>query len=91
MSRSVIQILISTIRSQAGPMLALESLLSARADEFSIARARRAVLDAALTAQNTADGAERMHRAAIASLPAALSAIPSIQPEPPEEPPPSAA
>lgn len=91
MSRSVVQILISTIRSQAETTLALESLLASRADEFSIARARRAVLDAALTAQNTADGAERMHRAALASLPSALSAIASNQPEPPEEPPPSAA
>lgn len=91
MSRSVVQILISTIRSQAETTLALESLLASRADEFSIARARRAVLDAAQTAQNTTDGAERMHRAAIASLPSALGAAASDQPEPPEEPPPSAA
>ncbi len=91
MSRSVVQILISTIRSQAETTLALESLLASRADEFSIARARRAVRDAALTAQNTADGAERLHRTVMATLPPALGATASNQPEPPEEPPPSAA
>lgn len=91
MSRSVVQILISTIRAQAETTLALEGLLAARSDEFSIARARRAVLDAALTAQTTADGAERLHQTVMAALPPPLSAVASNQSDPPEEPPPSAA
>ena len=91
MARSVVEILISTVRSQAEATLALESLLAARADEFSIARARRAVLDAALTAQMTADGADRVRQAALAALPNRLRAANLDQPEPPFEPPPQAA
>lgn len=91
MARSVVEILISTVRSQAEATLALESLLAGRADEFSIARARRAVLDAALTAQMTAEGAERVRQAALAGLPSRLGAANLDQPEPPFEPPPEAA
>ena len=91
MTRSVVEILISTIRAQAEAALTLESLLADRADEFTIARARRIVLDSALTAQSTADGAEALHRAAIAALPTNLTLANPDQPEPPTEPPPRAA
>lgn len=91
MTRSVVEILISTVRSQAEATLALETLLADRADEFTIARARRIVLDTALTAQSTADGAERLHRKMLASLPPSLSVANTDQPDPPSEPPPEAA
>lgn len=53
MTRSVVEILIATIRAQAEATLTLESLLADRADEFTIARARRIVLDSALPANLT--------------------------------------
>lgn len=90
-TRSVVDILISTVRSQAEAALVLESLLADRADEFTIARARRIVLDTALTAQSTADGAERLQRAALAGLPPSLTVANTDHPSPPDEPPPQAA
>lgn len=90
-TRSVVDILISTIRSQAEATLVLERLLADRADEFTIARARRIVLDTALTAQSTADGAERLQRAALAGLPPSLTVANTDHPSPPDEPPPQAA
>lgn len=91
MTRSVVDILITTIRAQAEATLTLESLLADRADEFTIARARRIVLDTAKTAQATADDAELLHRAAVAGLPPRLTIANTDHPSPPDEPPPAAA
>lgn len=93
MTRSVVEILISTVRSQAEATLTFEQMRVAGVDEFTTARTRRVLLDGAREAQTIADMAEATLRRARASIPHAqpLPVANTDQPEPPTEPPPRAA
>ncbi|MNU45842.1 hypothetical protein D3C71_346920 [compost metagenome] len=93
MTRSVVEILISTVRAQAEAVLAFEQMRVAGVDEFTTARTRRALLDGAREAQSIADMAEATLRRARASMPhvQSLPVANTDQPEPPSEPPPQAA
>ncbi|WP_447910551.1 hypothetical protein [Brevundimonas bullata] len=88
MARSVVEILISTVRSQAETALAFESMRLSGADELSVARARRTLLIAAREAQDIADMAEATLRRAHATMIVGLPRSPANQSEPPSEPPP---
>ena len=93
-TRSVVDILISTVRAQAAAVLLVEKLRIDGVDEFTMARARREMLDAARTAQSTADMAETLNKAAISAVRDRLTVLhprDPDQPGPPSEPPPRAA
>lgn len=89
--RSVVEILISTVRSQADAALAFEKMRVDGVDEFTTARARRSLLDGAREAQAIADMAEATLRRARATVIGGLPCSPANQSEPPSEPPPEAA
>lgn len=91
MTRSVVEILISTVRSQAEATLAFEQMRIDGVDEFTTARVRRSLLDAAREAQSIADMAEATLRRARATMIVGQPCSPANQSEPPSEPPPEAA
>jgi hypothetical protein len=91
MARSVVEILISAVRSQAEATLAFEQMRIDGVDEFTTARVRRSLLDAAREAQSIADMAEATLRRARATVIGGLPCSPANQSEPPSEPPPEAA
>lgn len=91
MTRSVVDILITTVRSQAEATLAFEQKRIEGVDEFTTARIRRALLDGAREAQTIADMAEATLRRARATIVVAAPCSPANQAEPPADPPPAAA
>jgi hypothetical protein len=91
MTRSVVEILISTVRSQAEATLAFEQMRIDGVDEFTTARVRRSLLDAAREAQSIADMAEATLRRARPTMIGGMPCSPANQSEPPSEPPPEAA
>lgn len=92
MSRSLVEGLIMAVRTVVQHVESCERLRQEGADEFSKARARRDLIDAARLATETADRIERLHASALGSVRAQIARLAAAdQPEPPEEPPPQAA
>lgn len=92
MARSVVEGLISAVRSVVQHVESCERLRQAGADEFSQARARRDLVEAARLATETADLSEKLHARAVGSVRAQIARLAAAEhPEPPEDPPPQAA
>ncbi|MFC5372954.1 hypothetical protein ACFPIF_10340 [Brevundimonas faecalis] len=92
MNRSLVDILINALRTQSAAVLQFEQLRAAGVDEFTLARARRSMIDVAHGAAAMADNAEAINRAAWAALPASiLTASAMDHDDPPSDPPPQAA
>lgn len=75
MTRSTIDILITTVRGLADGVLAQERLRLSGADEFTQAKMRRAVVDSAEAALLTAEMAEAVVRQALAGAGAQIAAL----------------
>lgn len=99
MSRSVVEGLILAVRTVVQHIDSCERLRREGADEFSQARARRDLAESARLATETADLSEKLHASALGAVAAQVARIAAPvssltatdQPDPPEEPPPSAA
>lgn len=75
MTRSVTDILISTIRAQAETTRLYDEVRTSGADEFTIARFRREMLSAASVALATADMAERVEQRCLARAEIILASL----------------
>lgn len=94
MARSVVEGLILAVRTVVQHVDTCDRLRRDGADEFSQARARRDLSEAALLATETADLSERLHAhaaGAVAAHLARLTVNDLDQTEPPFDPPPQAA
>lgn len=92
MSRSVVEGLILAVRTVVQHIDSCERLRREGADEFSQARARRDLVEAARLATETADLSEKPHARAVGSVRAQIARLAAAEhPEPPEDPPPQAA
>lgn len=90
MSRSVVKGLILAVRTVVLHVNDYDRLRREGADEFTVARVRREMVEAARLATETADLATALLQAAGPTI-ARLSAANTDHPSPPDEPPPQAA
>lgn len=92
MSHSVLERLILAVRAVVQHIDSCERLRREGADEFSQARARRDLTEAARLATDTADLSEALHARALGAVAAQVARLTATdQPDPPEDPPPRAA